>query len=88
MKEYSTYIGDFSFKVREGQFIRVTWDGKRLGKKKDFVSKLKCVDQTHFFGIAPWCPSWANNWLRCKDLWHTYYVPYKDCIKSVEVIPA
>lgn len=79
---YSTHILNHSFKVSEGQFIRITWEKGILGKK-EFSSKLRCVDGTHFYGVAP---LYMNGIKRIEDLWHTYYIPFKENIKSIEVL--
>lgn len=82
-REYKTHIGNFSFTVNEGQFIRITWE-KGICGRKEFSSNLQCFDATHFIGVAPF-HSYGMN--KCRDVWHIDYVPYKENIKSIEVVP-
>lgn len=84
MKTYNTHIGNHSFTVTEGQSIRVTWDNGIVGRN-EFKSYLQCVDGTHFIGVAPVYT--CAGMRRFRNVWHIDYVPFKDFIKVIDVIP-
>lgn len=84
MKTYNTHIGNHSFTVSEGQSIRVTW-GKGIVGRKEYKSNFQCIDGTHFIGVAPLYV--CDGVKRCRDVWHIDYVPFKEYIKVIDVIP-
>lgn len=87
MKTYNTHIGNHSFTVTEGQSIRVTW-GKGIVGSNEFKSYLQCVDGTHFIGVAPVAPIYTCAGVRrFRNVWHIDYVPFKENIKVIDVIP-
>lgn len=85
-EEFKTHIDKHSFTVRQGQQILVTWGKGIVWKKKEFSSRLTCIDRTHFVGVVPY-QGFDGIVTTCSDVWHTYYFPFKERIKSIVVLP-
>lgn len=61
-------------------FINITWDGEKIGEKKDYTAQFKVIDSTHVYGTAPYYMGLK----RCADCFHLYYLPCKNAVKAVE----